>query len=668
MMKRAWVLTASIGIFAGASCETVDPCGGFALQDPLHPTGSQTLASSADRKALYAANTSEGTVSRVDVATRAVSEIEVGAEPSRIALTQAGIVVSLRGERALALLTDTGSALTLQRKVTVGAEPLGLVASEDGSRLFVANSQSGTVVEFDGANLTEKNRWDVGGSPAWLALHPSGKTLFVAHAMGGKMTRITTGVTGAPAIDPLAMPSVTAPNFDGDGPTELSVRITGDPSISPDGKQLYIPAFYVNNKTPVPADPVDDQQDIDNGDGYGSSEGGVPRFNPTVVAVPLDSVGEAQPSKAQTFSLDGRDDSGATVASYPTSTTVTPDGNAVAVTMESSNAVALLNTVQLQKDSCTYGTGAVPGENSRERRDMPAVVNPGGTVFSPIARLTYKTDRAPRGVVFTDRNDAFVHAAFSRTVAGLDASSGRPAVGGESEMRIQVADRDHGVIGSSLLLTRRSIDRSVELGRRKFFSAVDPQMSNNEFGLSCSTCHFEGRNDGLTWSFDDGPRQTPSLAGPVSATEPVTWHDNVATVQDEVKLTSRSRMGGTGADNDVANQVAAYIDWSRPVDTASVDDEALLFEGQGLFSDPVVGCADCHNGPMLSDNAMKTMYGVRVRTRSLIGIAATAPYLHDGSVPTLRALLDKSRNGSMGNTRNLTEHQMNALEAYLTSL
>jgi hypothetical protein len=37
-------------------------------------------------------------------------------------------------------------------------------------------------------------------------------------------------------------------------------------------------------------------------------------------------------------------------------------------------------------------------------------------------------------------------------------------------------------------------------------------------------------------------------------------------------------------------------------------------------------------------------------------------------MPTLRSLLEKSRNGSMGNTRNLTEHQMDALEAYLTSL
>ena len=41
--------------------------------------------------------------------------------------------------------------------------------------------------------------------------------------------------------------------------------------------------------------------------------------------------------------------------------------------------------------------------------------------------------------------------------------------------------------------------------------------------MSCGTCHFEGRNDGLTWHLDDQVRQTPSLAGAVSVTAPFTW-------------------------------------------------------------------------------------------------------------------------------------------------
>ena len=50
------------------------------------------------------------------------------------------------------------------------------------------------------------------------------------------------------------------------------------------------------------------------------------------------------------------------------------------------------------------------------------------------------------------------------------------------------------------------------------------------------------------------------------------------------------------------------------------------------------------------------------------GIAASAPYLHDGSAPTLRAVLSTARTGEMGNTGRLSEAQMDDLEAYLKSL
>ena len=269
MMTRVLVLGASIGFLVGASCETVDPCGGFSLDDTLHPTGSQTLASSSDRKAVYVANATEGTVSRIDVASRAVSELDVGAEPSRIALTKAGIVVSLRGERALALLSDNGSSLTLQRKVEVGAEPVGLVASEDGTRLFVANSQSGTVTELDGATLIAKHSWDVGGSPSWLALHPSGKTLFVGHAMGGKMTTITTGLLGFPAIGEMAMPDVVAPGFNGDEGRILlhaqaaAAGLWTSPLLLPGWIGPWLPWFNGSSKSNGSRNPVDLVDPID---------------------------------------------------------------------------------------------------------------------------------------------------------------------------------------------------------------------------------------------------------------------------------------------------------------------------------------------------------------------------------------------------------------------
>ena len=74
--------------------------------------------------------------------------------------------------------------------------------------------------------------------------------------------------------------------------------------------------------------------------------------------------------------------------------------------------------------------------------------------------------------------------------------------------------------------------------------------------LSCATCHAGSRSDGLTWSTLDGPRQTPSLAGVVSATEPVTWDLGVRTVREEAQITSEERMGGAGLWEDDAQAIA----------------------------------------------------------------------------------------------------------------
>jgi cytochrome c peroxidase len=57
-----------------------------------------------------------------------------------------------------------------------------------------------------------------------------------------------------------------------------------------------------------------------------------------------------------------------------------------------------------------------------------------------------------------------------------------------------------------------------------------------------------------------------------------------------------------------------------------------------------------------------------VKTPSLLGVAATAPYFHDGSAPDLRAVLDAARTGFMGNTSSLDESEMAALETFLRSL
>src|ERR1019366_10729370 len=48
-------------------------------------------------------------------------------------------------------------------------------------------------------------------------------------------------------------------------------------------------------------------------------------------------------------------------------------------------------------------------------------------------------------------------------------------------------------------------------GRMLFYRTDDTRVSGD--GIACSSCHIDGREDGLTWTTPMGPRQTPMLAG-----------------------------------------------------------------------------------------------------------------------------------------------------------
>ena len=87
------------------------------------------------------------------------------------------------------------------------------------------------------------------------------------------------------------------------------------------------------------------------------------------------------------------------------------------------------------------------------------------------------------------------------------------------------------------------------------------------------------------------------------------------------------------------------------------------------FERDEVGCASCHSGDHLTDNRSHELYGpLATQTPTLRGVSASAPYLHDGSSKSLRDLLERVRDGSMGNTSSLDAREMDALEAYLKSL
>ena len=645
-----------------AAAGSLTACSGE-LNDARHNTGGTSVVASSDYQALYVANADQGTISIVDRDSATVTEIDAGLEPVRLARADGRVFATLRGERAVGVFREVDGGLEFESRIPVGAEPFGIVADEKGKHLYVANQLGGEVMQIDAQTLEITKSWAVEGQPRWVALHPSGKHLYVGSAYGGILTDIH---VGNDKIEQLELPPVTGLDPQTFEPVELSARVTGDLAVSPDGTSLSVPSLYINNVSEVGEVDPESLEPPDDGGYAGGGPDGTRRFNPAVVLVVTNHDGKLRTEYTDTLTLQGfgRND---VISSYPSSATYAPDGEHVVLTLEGSDAAMVVQVPE------SIGNSRA---NMSRFGGMDTSVEFGSSMqFATLS--TVLTGSAPRAVTFVGDREAWVHNGFEGSVADLRFGRLEDNLGGDCCFEdVGFVDGDEE-FGSSDTTTREAIPITTDIlppevseGRKMFFSASNEQMALPGAAVSCSTCHFDGRNDGLTWQFSDGPRQTPSLAGEVSLTAPVTWVNGVETVTDEVIITSQGRMGGSGLALSQAEKVAAYVDWSPLPDTPLRGSASDAVErGRAIFESEEVGCADCHNGVALTDNENYDMFGLeQVRTRGLLGIAASAPYLHDGSAPTLRSVLEAVRLGEMGDTGSLTTDQMDDLEAYMLSL
>ena len=450
-----------------------------------------------------------------------------------------------------------------------------------------------------------------------MALRPGGHALYVMSAFGGEGSFID---LDDGAVAPIAMPDVG----------RFSVRLTGDPAVSADGSWLVVPALYVDNFTEERVDSLGTSL-------YYANPG---KWNPVIVSFTLG--GGGRPSDDALVSYVTAQGEGGAIGSYAGAVVLDPSLPMAWVTLEGADAVVASNYV---------GESQFGGRDGIRRTSV--VVRASGA--------------GPKGLVLQgDR--AIVHTALDHAVQPIDAR----------QARMDLADRISGAdanwadpfepLAPGLQIAAPTLDPLVEAGRLAFYSATDPAIVLPGSGVSCATCHFEGRNDGLTWPLAPGLRQTPSLAGKVSDTAPVTWTEGVLSVGHEVELTSSNRMGGDGQGLNL-DAVAAYVDFTRHADLPlhGAADPAVA-RGKAVFEREDTACASCHSGPAFTDGQNHRVFGIAaIDTPTLRGIAVTAPYLHDGRFETLGALLD-GLDGQMGDTSQLTAGERADLETYLRSL
>ena len=313
-------------------------------------------------------------------------------------------------------------------------------------------------------------------------------------------------------------------------------------------------------------------------------------------------------------------------------------------------------------------------------------------------------------------NDAL--AATSRRPARYPIDAIRPLPGGLGLLPAPPEDAENP-----------STPAKIELGRQLF---EDTRLSGDE-SLSCASCHPREMGYAEAVPFSPGaegkpmPRHTPTLLNAVYSRY-INWDGKFANVvqlvpailanprnmnmQDEAVLVARLEsvpayralfrelFGAPPTIQRVAQALDAYVrsltTRNSPFDRYVAGDKKALTGPQKRGLMLFVGKADCtmcHRGPNFADDQFHAL-GVKgddtgrfkitgveadrnaFKTQTLRNVARTAPYMHDGSLSTLREVIDFYDAGG-GEQRpksallrklHLTKREKSDLVAFLESL
>jgi len=274
----------------------------------------------------------------------------------------------------------------------------------------------------------------------------------------------------------------------------------------------------------------------------------------------------------------------------------------------------------------------------------------------------------------------------------------------------------------------------VELGRRLFY---DVRLSVTG-DYSCATCHqpsrafADDRERGIGATGERHARNVPSLANVVYRSVLTWFNPTLIRLEDQLLVPMmgdhpvemgmseanllaviegdadyRRRFSAVFSDGisvaNMARAIASFerslISFSSPWDRYRAGDETAISveakHGESLFFSEETNCFRCHPAPHFTDTYLSAdlpypEFGFhdiglwsdidRVRAPSLRNVAVTAPYMHDGSSPTLEDVIAIYSSGGMGPGRDrstksayvrplsLNDIEKRALIAFLESL
>jgi YVTN family beta-propeller protein len=686
---------------------------------------SGTMGISSDDAFVYAVDTDNGVVAIIDAKAQAkITAVPVGKSPERIAVgPDDTLYVANRGSRSVSVIRrGTTDAATWKEltQLNVAVEPVGLVLSPDGRTLYVVNSTSlqttdfGTVMAFDTSSLQMNWELPVGPEPRGMAIVSKDRAVVTLFKQGdvvlvdlSKPEVVQSGTTLYQLVN--APPPVSNQNFPaGAGPvpgepaspTTFHARGMSEVVAGPNDGRVYALTSLSRETTlqdpPPSSSPGDAPPSSSQGPTYGS--GGPGNCAASVVSAGVvtfqDEGATPVVDSLQTCGTQGGIPptlivTGSSPLQGPSAVAIDRTGNWMFIVGRNSNNVVVLSTAPAAPQAQAPSNAPTP--------IFPNAPDDASNINQVIGLTGVGSGMAdtggPSGIALShDGTKAYVYNSFAHTLSVLESSGGSIS---QSTSPVAVA--------------QDVLSPDAVTGREQFFSAIDPGMTSAGVGIACASCHLEGREDGHVWHFTSGPRRTPSVAGRATMlTPPFHWSGEFATLSDFLNDTIGQRMGGTnaapGQTNPVTTQIAAYINSLEPLDNpyqqATPSDAQV--RGQAVFA--LAGCTTCHSGTAINANGQTVQLftnngfanvgtlstnianpddasslpacnvsGVAesscLNVPSLLGLARTAPYLHDGSAATLNDRLRVGQSTNQhGQTANLSDQQLSDLVAYLNSL
>lgn len=458
--------------------------------------------------------------------------------------------VVLRRAQEVVEITGLRGTAQIGRRARVGSEPTGLAISPTGQRLYVANWGDGTVSEVLTDTMTVARTLDLNRAlaprlgPTGVArpglAHPRAvavtndgdtvdgdETVYVTEFFGqGRTAGVREGTVGIDearegliyrfnAGTGVADAPVTLPPLEDSGFVDSEWLATGCfPSqlhaLTLRGARLYVPAVCASPRGPVgPA--VDMRADAN----FRT------QIHSVLYAVDLSTHTEVPRERALlTRELDAfythtraADDETRRMPLIPVSVTFAPTGGTALV--------------------AAYGADALYRVRYRADGALDEVATEGAAAFVDLRATDGGGGALPVGAAWATRGThAFALGAGSRllsvvNVNGMNVARAVPAADPPSD----------------------GLQAYIARGRRLFATGLGRWSLRGQAWNSCEACHPDGLSDGVTWYFQRGPRQTPSLDGtydPMGGQRMLNWTASLDEVHD-FELNARNNSGGVGA-------------------------------------------------------------------------------------------------------------------------